>query len=385
MKSATGSLSTPIGPQRPGSTLSGVVRQTLQRAREGQLSVVRQLVEMAVLRVVYGLGPGFYHTARFWRRGLPWSFKTGFLPYRKFRRLVAAINPPSYQKLSQDKVCEKAILQLVGIPTARFMGRLHHHRGLSPTGDRLTDAEELHRLLLENTWIDRLCFKLVEGSGGQGFQAVETVRDADLRLHLLDSGRVLSVPDFVSSVLALGQGAGYILEEYIGQHPDLAALNPSSVNTIRVWASCVDGETTAIDAFLRVGGRGSLVDNTSRGAHIFRLDLDSGVIGDGMVKDIYNDTYQCHRDSGERISGRTLPYWQEALSVARQAVSAFPHISFAGVDVAITQKGPVVIELNVEPDPTSAIIFDRSHRELLQVLSPCFVEHRPWGFSARPD
>ena len=51
------------------------------------------------------------------------------------------------------------------------------------------------------------------------------------------------------------------------------------------------------------------------------------------------------------------------------AVTAFPQISFAGVDIAITETGPVVIELNVEPDPTSAIIFDRSHRELFQFFS----------------
>lgn len=365
MKSAAGTAPTASGAKRPGSTFRGIVRQTFQRAREGQLPVWRQVLEMVVLRLVYGLGPGFYHTARFWRKDLPWDFKTGFLPYSKFRRVVSAINPPSYQKMSQDKVCEKAILQLLGIPTPRFVGSLHHQRGLSPSGGSLTDAGELYHLLQSDPSIDKFCFKLVEGSGGQGFQAVETIWGDDLNIRLLDSGEVLSVSEFLAGVLVLGDGASYIIEEYIEQHPDLAGLNPSSVNTIRVWACCREGQTAVIDAFLRVGGRGSLVDNTSRGAHIFRLDLDTGVIRDGMVKNIYNDTFQSHRDSGELISGRSLPFWHETLRLAQQAVSAFPHIGFAGVDVAITEKGPVVIELNVEPDPTSALIFDRSHRELL--------------------
>lgn len=368
MKSAAASVSGASGSKRPRSTFRGIVRQTVRRAREGQLSVLRQVLEMVVLKVFYGLGPGFYHTARLWRKDLPWEFKTGFLPYRKFRHVVSAINPPAYQKMSQDKVCEKAILQLVGLPTPRFVGSLHPQRGLSFSGESLTGPEELHRLLLANPAIGRLCFKLVEGFGGEGFRAVDVIRDGDLKLRLLDSGLVLSVPEFLSGVLALDRGAGYIVEEYIDQHPDLASLNPSSVNTLRIWACCVDGETAAIDAFLRVGGRGSLVDNTSMGAHIFRMDLESGVIREGMVKNIFNDTFLIHRDSGERISGRTLPFWNESLSLARRAVAAFPHISFAGVDIAITGSGPLVVELNVEPDPTSAIIFDRSHRELLQVF-----------------
>ncbi len=358
-------MSTSSGPKRPGSTIRGIVGQTLLRAREGHLSVFRQVFEMAVLRMFYGLGPGFYHTTRFWRKDLPWRFKTGFWPYRKFRRVVSAINSPFYQKMSQDKVCEKAILHLFGIPSPRFVGSLHHQRGMSPTGSSLTNAEELYHLLLANPEIGRVCFKLVEGFGGHGFQAVEIIRNDDIQLRMLDTGQVLSVSEFLSRVLAFNQRGGYIIEEYIAQHPDLSKLNASSVNTIRVWACSVDGHTTAVDAFLRVGGHGSLVDNTSRGAHIFRLDMDSGRIGDGMVKNIYNDTFQCHRDSGERITGGTLPFWQDALNLACHAVEAFPHINLAGVDVAFTENGPVVIELNVEPDPTSAIIFDRSHRELL--------------------
>lgn len=368
MKSDTNSVLLSVDSKRPSSTLRGVIKQTFQRAREGQLSVFRQLLEMAILRVFYGLGPGFYHAAKFWRKDVTWDFKTGFWPYKKFRQVINKINPPQYQKLSQHKVCEKAILQLVGIPTPQFIGSLHAQRGRTFAGESLTCAEELQALLVNNLDIDRLCFKLVEGYGGQGFQAAETIREGGLKLRSLGSNQTLSVAEFLSSELGFDKGCEYIVEKYIEQHPDLAKLNPSSVNTLRIWASCINGETSAIDAFLRVGGRGALVDNTSRGAHIFRLDIHTGTIGDGMVKNIYNDTFQHHRDSGDLITGGTIPYWQEALDLACKAVEAFPHISLAGVDVAFTTAGPVVIELNVEPDPTSALIFDRSHRELLSAF-----------------
>lgn len=371
MKSASNSVSIAADPERSGSPFRRIMRQTVLRAREGQLPVARQLLEMAILRLFYGLGPGFYHTARFWRKDLSWEFKTGFWPYKKFRHIVNRINSPSYQKLSQHKVSEKAILQLVGVPTPRFIGNLHHQRGRSSSGTSLTSVEELRTLLLDLPDIHKVCFKLVEGYGGHGFQAVEVLRDDDLKLRPLDANEPLTVSEFFSGYLTFDKGGEYIVEEYIKQHPDLARLNPSSVNTLRIWACCVEGETFAINAFLRVGGHGALVDNTSRGAHIFRLNFDTGEIEDGMVKNIYNDTFQCHRDSGERISGSKLPFWQDALKLACEAVTVFPHINLAGVDVAFTEKGPVVIELNVEPDPTSALIFDRSHRELLS----CFKKN----------
>lgn len=353
-----------------GSTLQGIVRQTRLRASQGHLPVYRQVAEMAVLKLLYGLGPGHYQTARYWRRELPWSFKTGFWPYPKFRAFVSKLNPPSYQKISQHKVCEKAVLQLLKIPSPAFIGRLHRQSGIASSGTALKNSTDLEQLLLANTQLDKLCFKLVEGFGGQGFQAARCIRNGGVQLQSLDADDSLSVADFVSNVLKLDSCADYIVEDYIDQHPILANLNSSSVNTLRVWVSCIRGETSVIDAFLRVGRQGSLVDNTSRGAQIFKLNIQDGVIGQGVVKNIANDVHSCHLDSGALISGTALPFWRETLALAQRAVAAFPHIQFVGVDIAIGKSGPLIVELNVEPDPTSAIIFDRSHRELMACFSP---------------
>ncbi|MCR9186200.1 MAG: hypothetical protein NXH81_12450 [Halieaceae bacterium] len=350
------------------TTLGGVVRQTLRRASEGHLAASRQFVEMLILRVLYGLGPGHYHVARYWRRDLPWRFKSGFWTYKKFRHHVNTLNPPAYQKLSQNKISEKAILQLVGIPTPRFLGRLHNRVGVTATGSRLVNADDLTQLLLTQQQVERVCFKLVEGYGGKGFQAVSLERGDTLKLRLLDSKKVASVSEFVDNILQPGAGADYIIEEYVNQHPEVARLNASSVNTLRIWAINRGDTQDILGAFLRVGRRGRLVDNTSQGGLIFPIDTDTGEIGTGLSlkNDNWNETFQTHKDSGEKITGATVPFWIESVSLAIRAVAAFPHIQFAGVDVAITVDGPVVIELNVEPDPTAAIVFDKPHREIFR-------------------
>lgn len=365
---------------RNSSKLTAILGQTLRRSREGHLSLTRQLAEMVVLKLFYGLGPGHYHIARYWRKELSWRYKTGFWPYPKFRRFVGKLNPPTYQKLSQNKVCEKALLQMGNIPSPTFIGRLHYRQGFSATGEELHCAADLDALLRSTPGIEKLCFKPVEGFGGQGFQAVSCIRNDEMAVQMLDTGQVYSLPAFFAKVLKHDTGTDYIIEEYIEQHPLLAELNPSSVNTLRVWVASIGGDTAVIDAFLRVGRQGSIVDNISRGAQIFRVATASGLIGPGMEKNIFNDVFEVHRDSGEQITGVTLPFWPEAQGLAQRALDVFPHIMFAGVDVAITPQGPVVIELNVEPDPTSAIIFDRSHRELFACFDStklaCTGEHR---------
>ena len=59
--------------------------------------------------------------------------------------------------------------------------------------------------------------------------------------------------------------------------------------------------------------------------------------------------------SGERfdrrlLEGFTLPRWQESLELARNCLPVFPNLDFAGMDVAITADGPLIVELNVQPD-----------------------------------
>lgn len=321
---------------------------------------------MLVLRLVYGLGPRHYHVARYWRRDLPWSFKTGFWTYKKFRRFVGTLNPPAYQKLSQNKISEKAILELLKIPSPRFLGRLHAELGIDHTGERLTNSADLKKLLLSQPEIDRLCFKLVEGYGGEGFRAVKVVKEQPLAFRLLDTDEKVDIHRFVDELLQLSAGSDYIVEEYLLQHSKLASFNASSVNTLRIWAVSTGDNKASLGAFLRVGRRGSLVDNTSQGALAFPIEMESGEIGQGLIKNIWNETFKCHMDSGELITGEKVPYWNEAVDLAIRAVVAFPHLQFAGVDIAITAEGPVVIELNVEPDPASAVIFDRSHRDIFR-------------------
>jgi hypothetical protein len=323
--------------------------------------VLRQWVEMLGLLVLHGNGPNFYQMAGFWQKGQRWSTMSRYLSYRQFKAQIDALNPPPYQKLSQNKLVEKAILTLMGIPTPRFLGLLDRECGRDTSGAPLRTAEDIVRLV-SGDHAHRLCFKLVEGVGGKGFVAVDIIRGGpELRFRPVQAPNSTStgnvgVVDTCSAselVAQLGDPAR-VVEVYLEQHPAYAALNSTSVNTMRIWVLRRSGKTSTKLAYLRIGRSGSLVDNLHGGGILAAIDLRTGRLSAAADAKATRHGFSVHPDHGAPIEGVVLPMFDEAKELAEQCLTVFPHMNFAGMDVAMTPKGPAIIEANVQPSRNGA-------------------------------
>ncbi|HXH81291.1 MAG TPA: sugar-transfer associated ATP-grasp domain-containing protein [Candidatus Tectomicrobia bacterium] len=335
--------------------LARLVRLTLQRSREGHLPASVQFAEMAWLMLRRGIGPSYYHVAAFWRRDVPWREKNAHLGGREYARRVAALNPIEYRKLSQNKIAEKAILHLFAVPTPRFLGFFHPARGRCPSGAPLRSAADLARLIADAR-VNRLCFKRVEGWGGAGFRAVDVREDhGALALTPVLGSRASTVDEYVEDLVRGGDGDGWILEEYLHQHERLRAFNPTSVNTMRLWVvRRGDAAPVTLGGYLRIGRAGSLVDNRSSGGIIAPIDAATGTLRAATSGYAERPEYRAHPDHGAPIEGQSLPFWGDACALAASTLSLFPHLGFAGFDIAVSATGPVVIELNPIPDVQGA-------------------------------
>lgn len=343
-------------------SLHKILTASQEAAKRGGLPVVRQLAEMLVLKLLRDLGPNYYHSARFWRREIPFRDKWRHANDQEYDRLLFAINPAVYQKVSQHKVTEKATLSLFGIPTPRFVGFFHPHRGGDRDNGPLRCVDDLRRVLQPYRGA-RICFKAVEGFGGRSFAALDISADGDSLQHPI-SGQRWSLNEWCRELLQAPDG--WLLEEYLPQHPALAAINASSVNTLRIWVLEQKGEFRSHHAILRIGRAGSQVDNTTSGGFACVVDLASGRLHAGLDLRQPHQPITHHPDSGVELKGRELPYWQEALAIGAKALSVFPAMRFAGLDVAITPTGPVIIELNVFPDRISAVRWDLPHKDFFE-------------------
>lgn len=348
--------------------LRNILALSRQRAKQGHLPVPRQLAEMAILYLLRDVGPRYYHTAGFWRRSVNWVEKTSHLNAREYRRFIDRVNPNEYRKLSQNKIAEKAIIALFDLPTPRFVGRLTIGCGLDAYGRPLRNPGELGSLIREHRH-ERLVFKKLEGYGGKGVRIAHfRFGDGALTAAPLGGGDAKYVPleEYCRSVLTLGQGSDWLVEEYLEQHPVMASLNPLSVNTVRIWIYSRPGsESQLVTAYVRIGRGDMYVDNASSGGIVAPLDLATGTLRAAQDAYAERQLYPRHPDHGNVIEGVVVPDWLGVQCLAKRVLGVFPNLHFAGLDIAIGRNGPAVLELNVSPDREGAAFTDCPNARLL--------------------
>lgn len=157
-----------------------------------------------------------------------------------------------------------------------------------------------------------------------------------------------------------------IVEDKVIQHPAIAALCPTSVNTIRVATLLGDKKEGIVYAYIRIGN-GKVMDNVDCGGMAAPVDIETGVIT-GVGANKAGETYEIHPMTGTKIPGTQIPYWEDVKTMCLNAMHVVPQVRFVAWDVAITEDGPVFIEGNSFP----------SH------AIPQFAAHFPNGIGILP-
>ena len=151
-----------------------------------------------------------------------------------------------------------------------------------------------------------------------------------------------------------------LLEEFVEQHPAMAKLNPSSVNTCRIiTVKDSAGDTHIIAAGLRVGGKDAAVDNLHGGGAMYTLDLDLGMVTRGGVSSEGKRNILLHPSTGHPMPGFVVPNWEHICATVKKAAALLDEFRFVGWDVAVTQRGCELIEANILTGTTVYSNYDR--------------------------
>ena len=140
-------------------------------------------------------------------------------------------------------------------------------------------------------------------------------------------------------------GSCYIVQEVVRQHPIMASLNESSCNTIRMLSFLYEGEVMVIPtAYIRFGGKGSLVDNVSSGGY------SAGIDSEGRISSIavnhFEETVVTPGTEGIHV----IPNYSKCQSIAKRVAPRLSHITrLIAWDFAIGEDSePLLIEVNFE-------------------------------------
>ena len=134
---------------------------------------------------------------------------------------------------------------------------------------------------------------------------------------------------------------GFVCEERVDQHLELKALNPFSLNTLRVWLG-KDPNPRVLGAFLRMSSTDIPVDNTTSGGLFAPVDLLTGnITGPATKAELPVRYIDYHPVTNVQISGRKIPFWKEVIDLAESAAFYYTGLRLIAMDIAISKKGPI--------------------------------------------
>lgn len=165
----------------------------------------------------------------------------------------------------------------------------------------------------------------------------------------------------------------YVYEEHIVQHPELARLNPESVNCVRAYTFVESNLEVSIWAmYLRIGN-GTKMDSVSQGGMALALDEKGRTFGPIMSKNPFTAMPPIHPFSKQALVGFQVPHFEAIKKVVCQSALATPKVRMIGWDVAITPEGPCLIEGN---DRGSHVTFQRgNYQGRRDLLKPNFEDN----------
>lgn len=143
----------------------------------------------------------------------------------------------------------------------------------------------------------------------------------------------------------------WLFQENISNAKPIRDLYPYALNTFRIFSYYNQKEVNIVYVMLKLGNNYSRTDNAHTGGMYVNVDIESGRLSRYAYDEAFNK-FEKHPLTGMPFGGMLIPHFNEVLDVVRKAASLFPYLKCVGWDVALTDKGPVVIEGNSSPGLT---------------------------------
>ncbi len=190
-----------------------------------------------------------------------------------------------------------------------------------------------------------LALKPSSGTHGDGFYRMEY---ADGK-YLINGKEMTEdeIVDMISSFKSV-----YVITEYLFMHRELKKIYPNAVNTIRV---AVVNQTAyapkIMQAYMRIGSsKSGYTDNVGYGGICAKIDLETGrYYCPQQIHDHVFTPCPIHPDTGVEIEG-IIPNWDYMCKGVLNICKFMPELEYLGFDIAITDDGFKIIEINIHQD-----------------------------------
>ncbi len=192
----------------------------------------------------------------------------------------------------------------------------------------VSELDAINKLMQYPTFV----YKIARGTGGgKGVRKIslDDIKDKDAYFAELLSPTDIEV------------------EKIVRQNNWMAQFNPDSVNTIRLLTLNINGKCTVLSSFLRMGAKGSFVDNLS-GGHGVLVGINSeGNLNEFGINSGMERRYQS--PTGVSFKGMSIPDFESIKQKIVDFHKKIPYANLIGWDVAIDENNtPIILEINLD-------------------------------------
>lgn len=305
------------------------------------VSLGRQLSELVLLRAAEGkLDPDDYYKLRVYQTHLTFKDK---------RRYVSnwAVPPKAvgkWQILTGDKLLAYSAMAGSGIPIPAIHAVCHPLREFNGAV-ALKSVDDATRYLRHDAPYPVIA-KPVRGAFSRDVWLWESYNPQSDAVTLAGTG---AVPASELAERCFSRAGGCMVQELLRPHRRIREAISDRICTLRIVITIADEGPRLLIATWKIAAGGNVADNYWRGGNIMaRLDQEKGTIEQCMTG--LGPGFRLvdrHPETGRPLAGFEVPFYRQAVDLAMRAAAYFPDLRMQSWDIAITDDGPVALEINL--------------------------------------
>ncbi len=299
--------------------------------RGGRKSLITSLLEADRLARYWHCFPDVYFRfGMFMEDFTDKELMKSYLPQGAYGQITMDKNL-SYHIMIDDKILFHDIMTAYNLPIPERY--FVYEAGTFRLHDKILDDQEVEAILSAASG-DRIYIKRYRGGAASGI-SIATRSPVG---YVLENGLALSA-DVIRKTFG---DSNYIFEKQLVQDSVLASFNSDTVNTLRIMTY----KDKVVSCSVRMGRKGSFVDNAAKGGIVCSLDMETGRLEEYGLREYDLTKYYEHPDSHLKFDGVLVPQWPAAKALVEKTIRIMPYFKSVGFDVATTIDGPVIIEIN---------------------------------------
>ena len=164
-------------------------------------------------------------------------------------------------------------------------------------------------------------------------------------------GREVTLDALVQRICC-SKESGYMIQERLRPHPAVERLFGPTIGTLRLVVLLgADGQPEIVRSLWKIPAGQNIADNFWRGNLLGCVDADTGMLSRVVAgTGIDQRQVEIHPDTGQHLAGAAVPDWIQVRDLCLRAASSLPGIRTQAWDIAVTDGGPVLVEVNFGGD-----------------------------------